>query len=141
MKLITSILILFFVMPLSAQQLSEYQWKNRLVVIVATEEGLPMLQEQLTLLNSEQQELADRKLLICQLMEEKYRIGVSTKEWQAGCAPNRLNESIPSNTPFTIFLIGLDGGAKMQQTRVVQPQEIYDMIDQMPMRRAELRRG
>ena len=38
-----------------------------------------------------------------------------------------------------LLLIGKDGGVKLKQDFIVAPQEIFDLIDGMPMRRAEMR--
>ena len=43
-------------------------------------------------------------------------------------------------TQTAVLLIGLDGGVKAQYKAWVEPQVIFDQIDRMPMRRAELRR-
>ena len=37
------------------------------------------------------------------------------------------------------MLIGLDGGCKLESNKVVSATQIFDQIDQMPMRQQELR--
>ena len=41
---------------------------------------------------------------------------------------------------FAVFLIGKDGGIKMRKEKVVPMEEIFRLIDSMPMRQAEMRR-
>ena len=42
---------------------------------------------------------------------------------------------------FTIILVGKDGGEKHRTTTVLQPQELFSIIDAMPMRRSEMRKN
>ncbi|OHX63799.1 hypothetical protein NH26_24710 [Flammeovirga pacifica] len=39
---------------------------------------------------------------------------------------------------FEVVLIGLDGGVKLRQSTILSKKALYDKIDSMPMRRAEL---
>lgn len=38
--------------------------------------------------------------------------------------------------PLTTVLVGKDGGKKVQQEGFVDPRQLFDTIDNMPMRRA-----
>ena len=40
-----------------------------------------------------------------------------------------------------VVLIGLDGGVKRRFGDTVQPEAVWALIDKMPMRRAEMRKG
>ncbi len=40
---------------------------------------------------------------------------------------------------FKIMLIGLDGGVKLEQHKVLTSKELFSTIDSMPMRSSELR--
>ena len=41
---------------------------------------------------------------------------------------------------FRIVLIGKDGGVKLDQAKGISIQEVFDLIDTMPMRQAEIRK-
>ena len=41
---------------------------------------------------------------------------------------------------FTVILVGKDGGEKYRAERVVDPDELFALIDTMPMRRREMRK-
>lgn len=43
------------------------------------------------------------------------------------------------NTPFSVTLIGLDGGIKLETTEILKRKELYRIIDSMPMRRSEIK--
>ncbi|MEO0728414.1 MAG: DUF4174 domain-containing protein, partial [Bacteroidota bacterium] len=45
-----------------------------------------------------------------------------------------------AQAPFQVFLLGLDGGVKLRQQAPVSREDIFDLIDTMPIRRAEMRR-
>ena len=45
----------------------------------------------------------------------------------------------PSDT-FTLILLGKDRGEKYRSTKLTAAQELFDLIDAMPMRQSEMRR-
>jgi hypothetical protein len=40
---------------------------------------------------------------------------------------------------FSVVLIGKDGGEKLRRTTPLSPEELFAIVDAMPMRRAEIR--
>jgi len=40
---------------------------------------------------------------------------------------------------FSVTLIGKDGGEKLRRTTLLAPEELFAIVDAMPMRRAEIR--
>ena len=83
--------------------------------------------------------LEDRNLLIGEFSEgEPGKLGgdpVSPEE----VAGLREAFGIPDGR-FTVVLVGKDGGEKFRSHGPVSPQDIFDQIDAMPMRRREMRR-
>lgn len=47
--------------------------------------------------------------------------------------------NIPSDSSFTLILIGKDGGEKFRSYKPVSAKDIFDMVDVMPMRRQEIK--
>ncbi|MBG7611245.1 DUF4174 domain-containing protein [Polaribacter sp. BAL334] len=45
----------------------------------------------------------------------------------------------PKKDVFTITLIGLDGGIKLEQNRVISSEKLFTIIDGMPIRKREIR--
>jgi hypothetical protein len=43
-------------------------------------------------------------------------------------------------SPFTVILVGKDGGDKLKSHNVVSLTKLYDTIDAMPMRQSEMKR-
>lgn len=111
-------------------------WDHRLIAFVVSseEEGLAM--EEIIELNSEQ--IADRDLLFVNLgnvevsTDHALDIGPSEKEaWRS------LWGLASSESRFV--LLGKDGGVKAFQGGELQLGLFFDLIDTMPMRRAEMR--
>ena len=100
-----------------AQELAQYQWKHR-VIILCGDSHSDSYQKQLNMLSAEELDakFADRKLILI-------------KDSKEHC-----------DDVFKIMLYGLDGGMKLSSSTVVKAQEIFDLIDSMPMRRAEIMR-
>lgn len=48
---------------------------------------------------------------------------------------------IDRNQDFTLILIGRDGGEKYRSNKFVKAEELFAIIDAMPMRRAEIKKG
>ena len=137
----------FFLVPLilvtmsdgHAQDLSAYQWKNRLVLLLTDAPQPAVLQEQLEAFRLEEEGLKERKILVCQAEPERYRAGLETgKPWIRSADPyDRYKRTAAT---FEVVLIGLDGGVKLHKTGLLTVEELFGTIDQMPMRRAEMRR-
>ena len=101
-----------------AQELAQYQWQHRVILLCGDHNSEPY-QKQLNILSDHEleAELAERKLILIKDSDEH-------------CGDD-----------FKIMLYGLDGGVKLSSSTAVNTQEIFDLIDSMPMRRAELRRN
>lgn len=48
---------------------------------------------------------------------------------------------IAASEPFTIILVGKDGGEKYRSNKLTSAQQLFDLVDAMPMRKEEMRRG
>lgn len=42
---------------------------------------------------------------------------------------------------FRVLLIGLDGGKKLDQTKMLSVKKLFNIIDSMPMRQAEIQKN
>ena len=122
------------------QDLAEYRWENRLLLIVADEHALPKVQDQLRQYQSVKSGLQERKLIIYTILPKRYQIANNDKgEWIM--SKEYFHRYKPSNKTFEITLIGLDGGIKLRQTNLLSPEKLFAIIDGMPMRRAEIRKN
>tara|TARA_R110002020_G_scaffold343246_2_gene557547 strand:+ start:253 stop:633 length:381 start_codon:yes stop_codon:yes gene_type:complete len=125
-------------MNLNAQDLSKHQWKDRLILIVAEQKN-EKFQQQLTELQKHQQGLNERKLVIYQILPEKYTTGFEEENWKISSDLYSTYKALKSD--FRVILIGLDGGEKLKQTEVLSAEKLFNTIDSMPMRQSEIRRN
>ncbi|MBW1298660.1 DUF4174 domain-containing protein [Aquimarina litoralis] len=135
MKTILSFLLL---LPLVSytQDLKEHLWKDRLIIILADSYQHPKLIQQIKEFTNKTAALTDRKLIIYQVIPTSYYRGIKKKN---EIKDNTLYIKYNPTTSFKILLIGLDGGRKLESTRVIPASQIFDQIDQMPMRMQEIK--
>jgi hypothetical protein len=125
-------------MSLNAQDLSKHQWEDRLFLIIAEEKN-EKFQQQLTELQKHQQGLKERKLVIYQILPEKYTTGFEEKNWKK--SSELCHKYKTEKSDFQVILIGLDGGEKLEQTEVLSTERLFNTIDSMPMRQSEMRKN
>jgi len=118
--------------------LDQYRLKNRLVLIFAPSSVDASYLKQKKELGGKAYELEDRDIIIVELLESgKSTIGKLplTNEQQSYL---RKEFEIPDDD-FTFLLIGKDGTAKLRSTETVSTDNLFALIDSMPMRREEMR--
>lgn len=143
MKLITFYLILlfpFFIFTsMTAQELSTYKWKNRVLIITTNTMTNQQFQDQMAELQKNTKDLQERKLVVYAVTPDSYALRFSENDTTTELNnPKFYKEMHTKNTPFEVILIGLDGGEKLRQTEVLKSDKLFDLIDGMPMRRSEV---
>lgn len=125
--------------------LSEFEWKNRVVLII-TNGNSSLREQQLDELHSSLREFEERKLVFFEIQPQRYRrISLKLKDekqdnWIYSEQPYEKYKLKKSK--FKVLLIGLDGGIKNKRTKKIFTQkELFSIIDGMPMRRRELKRS
>lgn len=134
-RLIAAAIVAFSASQVNAMDsLSELKWKNR-VIIVFGSFAEPMLDRQITLLTRQKDELEDRDLVVIRVSgDEALPVQGNTSGLNAAAIRKDANVG---DERFQIVLVGKDGGIKLRSDRIVESVEIFDLIDTMPMRRAE----
>lgn len=122
----------------SAAGLDAFGWKNRVLVVFA-KPGDPAAAEQRRLLIGDKQALAERDMVVLDVLGDT----VSPVFGQADgvtAAELRNDAAIKDGSRFTVILVGKDGGIKLRATRPVAPDQLFGLIDSMPMRANEASR-
>ncbi len=121
----------------TAQNLDDFQWKNRIVLLVDASSDTDALKSQLAELISDRQALKERDLILFRVTPEAvYASDGSTSNLTA----KDIYENFGLDSNFKgILLIGKDGGIKLKKHFMVSALDIFDLIDGMPMRRREMR--
>jgi hypothetical protein len=119
--------------------LSQFQWKNRLLFLFAPSRDHPLFNQLHQSLLSQKAEVADRDLIIFEILESglssmnKNDLDPQTAQWL------RKKFDTPLGN-FTLILVGKDGGVKLRRQSQTQLTDIFALIDSMPMRQEEMRR-
>lgn len=125
----------------SSQDLKKHQWENRVVLIVSQNGDSKAYNQQIAQLSRLPKELKERKILVYEILPERYRImNYLNKEKKSMWTSSSLLYGQYGNKQevFKVILIGLDGGVKLNSSNVLIPSELFATIDSMPMRRAEM---
>lgn len=117
--------------PSLAQVLRTSRWQQRLVLIGAPTASQPELLRQQALLAAASAGLAERDVRVLAVPYDQLS-PADRRCWQ------QLGQSLGS---FVVVLIGKDGGVKRTSSHPLAPADLFSTIDQMPMRRQEMRRG
>ena len=121
-----------------AKDLTEHKWKNRLILVIANDPSENQFNLQLEELKKHLPGLADRKVVVYKILPDKYQLENFKKdEWIN--SSDLYDDYKQSDSPFEVILIGLDGGVKLAKNRPVACEELFALIDSMPMRMRELK--
>lgn len=133
-------ILAFFMNQVYAQDLAHHQWQNRLLIIKLNTAKLQLYQQQLNELMGNLAGLKERKLILYHVKDYQYCKGLKKRTtWQA-LKDGALKQVCKSKFDFEVILIGLDGGVKLRQARVLKVAKLFAVIDAMPLRKGELER-
>lgn len=105
--------------------LEKYRWQNRPLLVFTPSEQHPAYQQTLAAIEREQPDFADRDMVLLTALANE-------------AEPLRNRYRIAANE-FRILLIGKDGGVKLESAEAADMDEIFRLIDGMPMRQREMR--
>ena len=126
-------------MPQEPFDLTKYRWQNRLLLVFTP---LPESEEvgvQQRLFEDKGAELRDRDLLVFYLFLNEGRVGDGPLS--KGEVTSLRERYGVVEEDFTVILIGKDGTAKERLEGPMEPADLFDAIDAMPMRQREMREG
>ncbi|RKN78390.1 DUF4174 domain-containing protein [Ulvibacterium marinum] len=138
LKLIMAV-ILLSTFKGGAQQLKDYQWKNRILLFFEVSWESDAINSQLEKFSGVREEMVDRHLVLFVVTPK----GIFTEHGH----PQDMHLKDVYNTVNVsekfkgAVLIGKDGGVKLKKDLEITPQLVFDLIDSMPMRRAEMQSG
>ncbi|MCK0192864.1 DUF4174 domain-containing protein [Arenibacter sp. F20364] len=142
MRLFFILIAILIISNVNSQDLKQHRWENRVVLIVAQDEDSRAYQEQITKFNSLPKELKERKIIVYQVLPDRYKLmncqlKGEKNEWIT--SPIIFDDFAKKGEEFKVILMGLDGGIKLEKTEVLTTTELFGTIDAMPMRRAEMK--
>ena len=140
----TLLLLALLLAPVTAlaDPLSGLQGEKRPLLLFSKSRSLSSLDRQVDRLRDFRAELEERDMVVLVTAgnDQTYSaIGYSD-------LPRNANRELtrrfaPQGSGLTVVLVGKDGTEKRRWTKLVDPEEILDLIDTMPMRQREMSEG
>ncbi|MDZ7758104.1 MAG: DUF4174 domain-containing protein [Rhodohalobacter sp.] len=120
--------------------LDQFRWENRILVLFSPDSDDESYQTQMEKFSNLEDELRDRDLILISVFDEE--CSKLNDEVISDTSAESIRERLsPQDNGYSIFLIGKDGGVKLNKDEVLEPEELFRVIDRMPMRRREMREG
>ena len=144
-KYLCKALLLLMVVTMAAQadrqdkiRLKDYQWKHRLILAFSPSAEDPEYRAFAKEIAVQAEEVIDRDILVFHILETgEIKLGESSLQTGSG---DYLRERFSiSPSAFTVLLIGKDGGVKLRREGRAKLDEIFSLIDTMPMRQREMK--
>ena len=120
--LLLSFMTIMIPKELQGFELSQYLWKNRIILTFADDQDHPDLIKLKAEMKENECEILNRDLLHFHFSNDGKIGNITTKNDQS----------------FRILLIGKDGGIKYESNRSVFLIQLFELIDSMPMRQDEM---
>jgi hypothetical protein len=122
----------------SPLDLSQFKWKNRVLLLFAPGRSHPFFDNlHLTIMNRKG-EVNDRDLVIFEIFESGPS-NVNLEELDSPTVRSLRKKFNITEGEFAVILIGRDGGIKLNRREQTAIEDIFGLIDSMPMRQEEMR--
>jgi hypothetical protein len=118
--------------------LTQFQWKTRLLFIFAPNHNHPFFDSLHKSLLAQKSEVADRDLVIFEILESGPS-SLNTKDLDCQTAQSLRKKFDILKGRFVVILVGKDGGIKLNRQDLTQLEDVFALIDAMPMRQEEMR--
>tara|TARA_S200000501_G_scaffold174591_1_gene164299 strand:+ start:1240 stop:1704 length:465 start_codon:yes stop_codon:yes gene_type:complete len=136
------LLILIFLVQCTSQGeeiiLKDYEWVDRILLIYS--KNPEFVDAQLEYLN-QPNELIERDLVVIYIENEKFKIssdGLKTINTLDNESINNITNKFFLKEESRILLLGKDGLIKISSDNILNSKYIYEIIDEMPMRKLEI---
>lgn len=118
--------------------LDQFRWKNRLLFLFSPNQNHPLFQKLQKSISNMKPEVEDRDLVVFEILESGLssanELDIDPKTAQSF---REKYDVLPGR--FTVVLVGKDGGVKLSRYRDTRLDDIFGLIDSMPMRQQEIR--
>lgn len=117
----------------------DWAWTSRPLVVFADSPDEPKLAEQRRAVRMQCEGLAERDMVVIEIVGDAVKVDGEPRA--ADVAALKKHYDIPPDATFALRLIGKDTGIKLRRAEPVTMDEIFGLIDSMPMRRREISEG
>ena len=108
--------------------LASYQWKNRVLVVLAPTEQDAGLIAQRRIFEQNASGMAERQIVLIEAAADDERSRALRRQFSGG------------DKTFKVVLVGKDGNAAVASDKPLAAAELFGRVDAMPMRRDEMKR-
>ncbi|MCS3902274.1 hypothetical protein J2T55_000270 [Methylohalomonas lacus] len=139
-KLIASLLLLFIALPAAAEfGLEQFKDQQRPLLVFSPDNKHAAYQET-TRAVAARQEGFDRRDMV--LLSVFRNTGSADDYYLSSADANQLRDRYDiADEEFRLLLIGKDGGIKFESNEAANLDELFELIDAMPMRQREMRQS
>ena len=121
----------------TAIDLTQFQWKNRLLFLFAEDANDPFFKNIQSQIMAQKAEVDDRDLIVFEVPAQgPARMNTNTLDRKEADSI-RNHFAIPSDE-YSLILVGKDGGIKRKSKDRVDLSDVFELIDSMPMRQREM---
>ncbi len=113
----------------------EVRWEHRLLVITGPDDRTAIQNEAC---RAARDAMLERELIVVDVSQSKTELIAGVREDLPDAASFRTRFDLPQNE-FQIVLVGKDGGVKERRDELFEVDEVFRIIDAMPMRMQEMR--
>jgi hypothetical protein len=138
--IVLGIAVCVSVSPARAAGLEKFTWDNRLLLVFAPTVEDPLLQSQQRLLAPRKDGVDERHMRIIEIAASNTVTVNGQRDSDLDASRLRRSYAVPTDA-FAVILVGKDGGEKGRWTEPVSLDDVFDMIDAMPMRQEEMLMG
>ncbi|VXB11446.1 conserved hypothetical protein [Maribacter litoralis] len=129
---IVSILIMMFSSITKAQDITDFKWNNRLIILYENNNNVAEVKSAIEIIAKNSVGLVERDVRVFVL---KNNVFYSSN----GQALEITNSKTLPKAYQGYILVGKDGGIKSKKPYPFNLNKIFDLIDSMPMRKSEMR--
>ena len=114
-------------------------FNDRRILVISASTCTLKVQNQIDLLKKNSLQLEERRIAVYTLIGSQLESIINSSDASETFLEHNKKKFTTPLSP-SLYLIGLDKGVKQTFTDVTQPERIFDIVDSMPMRGAEMRR-
>jgi hypothetical protein len=117
---------------------TSYQWKNRLLVVFVTDTEDPLFHQMVGKYQRRKPEFLDRDLRLIVVSSDDM-VSMNAEPFRPVDASRARELLRGGSAKKETVLVGKDGSVKLRREGTVDLEEIFALIDTMPMRRREMK--
>ena len=119
------------------QLFERYLWQKRVVLVFAPQREHPIFQQQVEALRDNEQALLERDIVQWVIVDHDF-ISVDGQHMPHLPASPLHDEFNVDYRDYAFILLGKDGEEKLRKDTLVEMEELFTVIDAMPMRKREM---